>query len=173
MKQIKFMQLAKHASILLYVGKLSHDSPSQCHIALCVALKHVWHKDFALAFLALGQLGAFLWIGLQCAVNVFAFPSNLHDTWPFLELFLSLHTPFFCPFPLPTPFLQLPSQTKHSVVMRFHRLFFLEYWCPRLISQQKRCRPTICTSQFPCLFLGLFLLKISKCLQREGKQCRN
>lgn len=60
MKKMKFMQLAKHPSILLHVGKLSHDSPSQCHIAFCVAVKRVWHKDFALAFLALRQIGAFL-----------------------------------------------------------------------------------------------------------------
>lgn len=60
MKKMKFMQLAKHPSILLYVGKFSHDSPSQRHTALCVAVKHVWHKDFVLAFLALQQIEAFL-----------------------------------------------------------------------------------------------------------------
>lgn len=79
MKKIKLMQLAKHPSSLLYVGSLSHDRPSECHIAFCVAVKHVWQKDFTIAFLAFKQIGAFLWTGLQCAVNVLAFSSNLHD----------------------------------------------------------------------------------------------
>lgn len=60
MKKIKLMQLAKHPSSLLYVGSLSHDRPSECHIAFCVAVKHVWQKDFTVAFLAFKQIGAFL-----------------------------------------------------------------------------------------------------------------
>lgn len=144
-----FMQLAKQPSVLLYVGKSSHDSPSQCHIALCAAVKHVWHKDFALAFLALRQLGASCELAYSVLWMSLPFLQISMSPWPFLELFLSLHSPFFCPFPPPTLFLQLPSQTSYSVVMRLHRMFFLEYWSPRLISQQKRCRPTLCISQFP------------------------
>lgn len=96
---MKCMQLAKHPSIVLYVGKLSHDSPSQCHVALCVAVKHVWHKDFALAFLALRQIGAFLWTGLLCAMNVFAFPSNLRDCLTIFGAFPKTAYSFLLSFP--------------------------------------------------------------------------
>lgn len=141
------MQLAKQPSILLYVGKSSHDSPSQCHIALCAAVKHVWHKDFAPAFLALRQLGAFLWIGLQCAVNVFAFPSNLHESLTIFGAFLKPAYSFLLSFP--TIYSLSPTPISNKLFCGHEAQFFLEYWYPRLISQQKRCRPTLCISQFP------------------------